>query len=86
MTARRSSVARGSRRPVAPRPARESAQRLQAARLHGMAEMARSLGHEFNNTLAAMVLRLEMLTQDAPPTGIVRESVDVLDAAARRGH
>src|SRR5207249_4587055 len=63
----------------------ESTQRLQAARLHGMAEMARSLGHEINNTLAAMVLRLEMLTQDAPPTGPVRESVDVLDTAVQQG-
>jgi signal transduction histidine kinase len=50
-----------------------------------MAEMARSLGHEINNTLAAMVLRLEMLTEDAPPTGLVRESIDVLDTAARQG-
>jgi signal transduction histidine kinase len=50
-----------------------------------MAEMARSLGHEVNNTLAAMSLRLEMLAQDVPPTGPARDSVTVLDAAARQG-
>src|SRR5204863_1915047 len=47
--------------------------------------MARSFGHEINNTLAAMVLRLEMLTQDVPPTGPVRESVEVLNTAMQQG-
>ena len=35
-------------------PRTDSARDLEAARLHGMAEMARHLGHEINNTLAAI--------------------------------
>ena len=59
--------------------------RLQAARLHGMAEMARALGHEVNNTLAATVLRLEMLAEDVPQDSPARESVAVIDEATRQG-
>jgi signal transduction histidine kinase len=59
--------------------------RLQAARLHGMAEMARALGHEVNNTLAAIVLRLEMLRDDVPSDSPARESVAVIEEASRQG-
>ena len=47
--------------------------------------MARALGHELNNTLAAMVLRVEMLGQDVPPDSPAQESVTVLDEATRQG-
>jgi signal transduction histidine kinase len=50
-----------------------------------MAEMARALGHEINNTLAAMSLRLEMLGQDVPPDSPAHDNVTVLEAAARQG-
>jgi signal transduction histidine kinase len=50
-----------------------------------MAELARALGHEMNNTLGAMTLQLEMLAQDAPYTGPARESLSVLEAAGQQG-
>ena len=50
-----------------------------------MAEMARHLGHEINNTLAAIVLRAEMLVMDVPVGAPARESVEVIDAAAQQG-
>jgi signal transduction histidine kinase len=50
-----------------------------------MAELARSLGHEMNNTLAAIVLQLEMLAQDLPQTGSARETVTILETAAQQG-
>jgi signal transduction histidine kinase len=50
-----------------------------------MAEMARALGHEVNNTLAAIVLRLEMLAEDVPADGPARESVEVIETATREG-
>ena len=50
-----------------------------------MAEMARALGHEVNNTLAATVLRLEMLAQDVPADSPAQESVAVIEEATRQG-
>ncbi len=50
-----------------------------------MAELARALGHEMNNTLGAMTLQIEMLTQDVALPGSARESVGILEAAARQG-
>jgi signal transduction histidine kinase len=50
-----------------------------------MAEMARALGHEVNNTLAAIVLRIEMLGEDVPADSPARESVAVIDEATRQG-
>jgi signal transduction histidine kinase len=50
-----------------------------------MAEMARAFGHEINNTLAAMVLRVEMLAQDVPAESPAQESIGVLDEATRQG-
>ena len=50
-----------------------------------MAELARALGHEMNNTLAAIVLQLEMLAQDVPDVGPARESVTVLETASQQG-
>jgi signal transduction histidine kinase len=50
-----------------------------------MAVMAQALGHELNNTLAAMALRLEILHEDVPKDSPARESLTVLDAATRQG-
>lgn len=50
-----------------------------------MAQMSRALGHEVNNTLAAIVLRVEMLLQDIPADSPARESVEVIEAATREG-
>jgi signal transduction histidine kinase len=50
-----------------------------------MAEMARALGHEVNNTLATIVLRVEMLAEDLPAGAPARESVAVIDAVTRQG-
>ena len=50
-----------------------------------MAEMARALGHEVNNTLAATVLRIEMLAQDVPADSPAQESVAVIEEATRQG-
>jgi signal transduction histidine kinase len=50
-----------------------------------MAEMARALGHEVNNTLAAIVLRLEMLAEDVPVSGPARENVATIETATREG-
>jgi signal transduction histidine kinase len=50
-----------------------------------MAEMARALGHEVNNTLAATVLRIEMLAQDVPRDSPAQESVAVIEEATRQG-
>jgi signal transduction histidine kinase len=50
-----------------------------------MAELARALGHEVNNTLGAMTLQIELLAQDTPATGFARASVGILEAAAQQG-
>jgi hypothetical protein len=50
-----------------------------------MAELAKALGHEVNNTMAAIVLRVEMLTQDVPDRGPARDSVTVLEMATQQG-
>jgi signal transduction histidine kinase len=50
-----------------------------------MAALARPLGHELNNIFGAMVLQLEILTQDVPPTGAARQSLAILETAARQG-
>jgi signal transduction histidine kinase len=50
-----------------------------------MAQLARALGHEVNNTLGAMTLQIEMLTQEARLTDAARENVSLLEAAAQQG-
>ena len=50
-----------------------------------MAEFARAFGHEMTNTLGAMTLQLEMLTQDVPRIGSAGESLDILETAAQQG-
>jgi signal transduction histidine kinase len=50
-----------------------------------MAEFARAFGHEMTNTLGAMTLQLEMLTQDVPRTGSAGESLGILETAAQQG-
>lgn len=50
-----------------------------------MAELARALGHEMNNTLGAMLLQIELLSQDTSLSGLSRESVTVLETAAQQG-
>jgi signal transduction histidine kinase len=63
----------------------ESARQLEAARLRGFAEMAPRLGHEISNTLAAILIRAEMLAMDTPVGAPGRESVEVIDTAVRQG-
>lgn len=73
-----------ARRPVRP-PRTEVARQLEAARLHGMAQMASHLGHEINNTLAAIVMRAEVLAMDVPASAPARESIEVIEAAVQQG-
>jgi len=65
--------------------ANASSRRLRTARLQGMSEMARALGHEVNNLLAAVTLRVELLAEDVPGDGPARESVAVLERATAQG-
>jgi signal transduction histidine kinase len=50
-----------------------------------MAELAGALCHEVNNTLAAVTLQLEMLTEETLATAAARESVSMLEVAAQQG-
>jgi signal transduction histidine kinase len=84
VTRRSPATIRAVSRPSGPR-VRRAPEPLQAARLHGMAELAQALGHEVNNMLAAIVLQLEILAQDLPASGASRESVTVLETAAQQG-
>ncbi len=47
--------------------------------------MAASFGHEINNTLAAIVLRTELLAEDVPPSGPAWDSVTVMERATKEG-
>ena len=47
--------------------------------------MAARFGHEVNNTLAAIVLRTELLAEDVPPSGPARDSVTVIEKATNEG-
>lgn len=47
--------------------------------------MASHLGHEINNTLAAIVMRAEVLAMDVPASASARESIEVIEAAVQQG-
>lgn len=61
----------------------ERHQAEEAQRLAAVGQLAAGVAHEFNNLLAAMLLRAEMVTNAGSPEA--RELVDVVIRSARRG-
>ncbi len=56
-----------------------------AQKLAALHDMAGRIAHAFNNALASIQGHAELLAQDAPVSGTIKDDVDAIRAAAERG-